>query len=382
MQMVHYKKDVYRAIVSVEEEAVLKDGDVVNRPYRSALTVNTYTRGSDATIQDLTDTTETLTVGTNKIIAFYVDDFDAIQSHYPTANKYADDAAVKLGNNIDGDVMGEYDVAANVVDDADLGGTAANGITVTVQNIDRIFTAALRKLMSQNAPTDKLFAVISPQFYQVLLERLAGKESALGDSTGTNGNVGTYMGFKLYVSNNCGWSAKLLIGTLPTDGDTVVINGVTFTFETGTIDAAGKVKAVTDAATSITNLVAAINAPGTTSATFQALSAANQALMYNITATAVSGGLTLKAEGWSYVAVSETLTAAADIWTAALQIQHQLFGVVGAIDLVIQHRPTLQVKDVPTKLGKNFLTGLLYGLKTFLEGTYWLVDVKTRSDAY
>lgn len=380
--MVHHKKDVFRAIVSMAEEANLKDGDTVNRPYRSSLTVDVYTRGSDVTIQDLTDTNEALTIATNQVVGFYVDDLDALQSHYPTANQYADDAAVKLGNQIDGDVMGEYDTATNDVDEADVGGTAANGITVTVANIDRIFTAALRKLMAQNAPTDKLFAVISPQFYQVLLERLSGKESALGDNTGTNGHVGRYMGFELYVSNNCGWSAKLLIGTLPTDADTVVINGVTFTFETGTIDAAGKVKAVTDAATSITNLVAAINAPGTTSATFQAVSAANQLLLKNITATAVSGGLTVKAEGWSYVAVSETLTAAADVWTPALQIQHLLFGVKGAIDLVIQKRPYLQIKDVPTKLGKNLLTGLLYGLKTFAEGTSWLVDVNVRSDAY
>ncbi len=382
MQLVHHKLDVYRAIANFEEESGLKDGDTVHRPYRSALTVDDYTRGTAFTVQDITDADESMSINKQKVIPIYVDDFDGVQSHYPSANKYADDAAAYLSNNIDGSILAEVANASNTIDDSDFGGTASNGHTLTAATVLKLFTVANKKLSRQNAGMKNRFAVISPEVKQVLLEYLAGKETQKGDEYGQNGNCGMFFGFDLYESNSTYWTGKLLIGTLPTDGDTVVVNGVTFTYETGTIDAAGKVKAVTDAATSITNLVAAINAPGTTSATFQALSAADQKLMKGISATAVSGGLTVAAEGKGYVVVSETLTAAADIWTAALQVQHIMFGIKGAIDVVIQDKVKLQIKDVPDKLGKNLVTSVLFGKKTFAEGAKWLVDAKIRSDAY
>src|SRR3990167_4199454 len=121
MQRRHERSDVFRAIASFEEQAQLKQGDTVNRPYRSSLVAQTYTRGSDVTFQDLTNTNETLSVNQSQIIPFYVDDLDELQTNYRNAAEYADDAAVKLGNRIDGDVLGEYDQApsANQLDYGD-----------------------------------------------------------------------------------------------------------------------------------------------------------------------------------------------------------------------------------------------------------------------
>lgn len=386
MQIVHHKNDVYFAICNFEEQEKLTKGDTVHRPYRSTLSVVDYTRGTAVTIQDITDTDENLQVTTAKIVPFYVDDLDALQHNYRVANQYADDSAKFLGNWIDGDVLGEYDQATSSVDDGDLGGTDANGITVTTANIQKIFAIAGRKLDRLNIGRDKRFAVISPFFHQVLLEYLAGRESSLGDSTGLNAHVGKYMGFNLHLSNNLGWSATLAFGTVPTANDTVVINGVTFTYK-ATPAAAGEVDIGGDAPTSLDNLVAAVNnsngyAAGAGSATaYFEVSAANRALLRGITATDGTTQMTLKSEGRGAIAVSETLTAAADVWTAAKQIEHQLFGRQGAIDLVIQKRPVLDVRPVPDKLGSNFLPHTLYGLKTFREGKDMLVDVQRRSDA-
>lgn len=386
--MVHHRNDVFRQIASFEEQAQLKHGDTVHRPYKSSLAVQSYTRGTAVTIQDLTNTDETLTVTTAKIVPFYVDDLDELQSAYSNANEYADDAAMKLSNVIDGDVLGEYVNATSKVDDEEISaGTSGNGFTLTVANVQKAFVSAKQKLRKQNIrwSEGELFAVISPEFEAVLLDYLAGKESILGDKTGVAGHIGRYMGFDLYVSNSVGWSAVLQCGTLPTDGDTVTINGVTFTFETGTVDVAGEVKAETDADTSFGYLKNSINAPGTSvSGQFQALSSANQALLAGITAThdTSANTITLRAEGWGNIVVSETLTAAADIWTVATQIQHNLFGKKGATDVVIQAEPKLVTKEVPDKLGKNFLPHTLYGLKTFTEGAKKLVDVRIRSSTF
>ena len=58
MQRKHNKVDVYRAIANYEEEGTLKMGNIVDRPYRSSLSV--YDLGSEVsyTRQDITDTSE------------------------------------------------------------------------------------------------------------------------------------------------------------------------------------------------------------------------------------------------------------------------------------------------------------------------------------
>lgn len=387
--MIHHRNDVFRQIASFEEQPQLKHGDTVHRPYKSSLAVQSYTRGTAVTIQDLTNTDETLTVTTAKIVPFYVDDLDELQSAYSNANEYADDAAIKLSNVIDGDVLGEYANATSKVDDVEISaGTAGNGFTLTVANVQKAFVFAKQKLRKQNIrwQEGELFAVISPEFEAVLLDYLAGKESILGDKTGVAGHIGRYMGFDLYVSNSVAVSAVLAYdATIPTATDTVTINGVVFTFQTTIGSTAGNVLAVTDGVTSFTNLKNFINAPGTTSANQVALTSANQALMAGITAT-ISGGatgtLTIIAEGWGNVVVAETLTPAADVWTAATQIQHQLFGKKGATDVVIMQEPKLVTKEVPDKLGRNFLPHTLYGLKTFTQGAKMLVDIRVRSGTF
>lgn len=387
MQMIHEKEVVYRAICNFEEREVLRDGDTVARPYRSAMVPQTYVKGTAVSIQDVTATEENLVVNVAKIVPFYVDDLDRIQNKWNTVNAFSEDASNDLYQIVDGDVLGEYDQATSALDNYDFGGTLTDGLTITTSNILQVFARASKKLDALNIKAKDRFAVISPQFKQVLVEYLGGKESLLGDSTGENGNIGRYGGFELYVSNALGWSASLAFGTNPTADDTVVINGVTFTFK-ATPAAAGQVDIGADAAASLVLLVAAVNntngyaaGAGSASAYFE-VTAANRALLAGVTATNATSAMTLKGEGVSYLVVSETLTAAADIWTLAKQIQHNLFGKKKAIDLVIQKAPSVEFRMVQDKLGRNVLPWVLYGLKTFNEGKPQLVDVRMRSDAF
>jgi hypothetical protein len=414
MQLTHHKVDVFRAICNFEEQSNLKDGDSVNRPYRSKMVGQTYSRGTAFTVRDISKTNEKLEVNTAKVAPFYVDDLDALQSQHKDMNDFADDSVIVLGNIIDGDVLGEYDVAASSVSEADItsGGSSANGISLDTGNVQSIFAKAKMKLKRKNAlggntvpkvpggalrGTKNLFAVISPDFEAVLLEYLAGKETVLGDETGMSGHMGKYYGFDLYVSNSLGWSGYLAMASVPTAGDTVVIQvplkeTVTFTFrDTGDVDTAGEVYYGLSANAARVNLAALINSPSTTSAgVYVALSSTLgtsgfspiDSLQGIVATNDTSAGIAIKAEGVSFLIVSETLTAAADIWTLAKQIQHSLFGIKGAIEVIIQKEPNVEVKDVPDKIGKNIVPWTLYGLKTFKEGTVQLVDVKIRTDAY
>lgn len=389
MQEMHKRVDVFRQIASFEEQAQLKHGDTVHRPYRSSLRARTYTRGTAVTIRDLTNTDETLQVTTAKVIPFYVDDLDELQSAYKNANEYADDAAIELANVIDGDVLGEYDVATSKVDDVEINnGTAGDGFVLSPSNVKKVFVQAKAKIRKQHIKfrEGELFAVISPEFEAVLLEYLADKDSMLGDKTGVAGHIGRYMGFDLYVSDAVAWSGVLALPTIPTAGDTITINGVVLTAAAdGAATNAGDFSieaAVDDGAANLVNLINGTGTPGADD--YIELSAANRDLLQGFTASynTTTNLLTVKAEGWGNVVVSETLTPAGDVWTTATQIQHQLFGKKGATDVVIQAAPKLEIKEVPDKLGKNFLPHTLYGIKTFAEGAKKLVDVRVQSSTF
>lgn len=391
MQVIRHKVAIYRAIANFEEQVNLKKGDKVHRPYRSALTVNAVGTGGSYTRQDITDTDESLTVDQEYEVSFYAKDATLIQTNYKEANHYADDASEKLTAWIDGVVFGQYDQADSIVANYEMGGggSASDGIgfTLTTSNVLNVFGKANKAMDRLNLSRKNRWGAISGEFFDILWQFIAGKDSALGDSTGKNGHIGSYGGFQLFLSNNLGWSARLEFGTNPTDGDTITINGVALTWKATLGTTAGNIHICSDAAHSLDNLVASINAPGTnvaeaTDAGFRAVSAANQKLLKGITATDGATYMTLKGEGWGYCVVSETLTAAADIWTTTKQLQHCLFGQGRPIDVVVQKYPKLEIKDRSGYIGKDFVTWMLYGVKTFDEGDAQLVDVQIRSDAF
>lgn len=375
------KVNVFSMISNYRLEPILTKGQQAHRPYMSDIVVNTLSSEGAFTRQDITSTDEYLTVDQEKEASFYVKDIDHWQSHYPTREEQAKKAARRLMNHVDGNVLGEYDAATYNLSDGDFGGTTGNGITLTTSNVGQIFTKARQKLgLADNDQDESKWAVISEEFYTVLQDKLADRESDLGDEMSRNGYVGKYMGFKLYKSNALGSSYSLAYdATTPTATNTVTINGVVFTFQTTIGSTAGNVLAATDGVTSLTNLKNFINDPGTTSATQVALSTANQNLLKGITAS-ISGGatgtLTLKVEGKGSINVSETLTPAADVWTTGLQIQHVLMGQGKPVDVVVQKYPKMFLQDRTGYIGKDVVNYLVYGLKTFADGARRMVDVK------
>jgi hypothetical protein len=385
MQEKFWTKNVFRPQANFRLESDLKDGDTVKRVYRSATVPQDYTRGSDVTFQDLTNTAETLTVDKQPVIPFYIDDLDALQSHYDERARYTEDTTNQMANIINGWYTAEVVNATSTIDAADFGGTASTGAIITLANIQKLFALAQKKVSRLNTWSDgKMFANLTPDLYQVLLEYLSGKESALGDKTGENGHMGRYYGFDLYVSNGGYWTGRLGIATQPTDGDTVTINGVTFTFKTTLGSTAGNVLIGASNDTALTNLAALINAPGTTTAQGVALSADNQAKLYGATATAdtTNNILTLTYRGVGAPVVSETLTAAADTWVTGYNISHNMFGVKGAVDFVIQKQPGIQIEKAENRLGYKVIPYTLFGRKTFADGAKKLLNVKVDTTQY
>ena len=413
-QSTHYKIPVYPAITNYRLKADLKKGQIVKRTYARQLVAKTMGGGGEFTRQTIIDTEESLTVDQEKDASFYVKELDEVQNHLPVRTKYARNSNVAIHQQIDAFVLGLYASFSSSLSASYFGGTSGNGIEVTAANVPQIFSgvnlllqranifinvaAKFTAVKSEDSQFDMGVAVISPDVYGKIIERLEGKASALGDTVGVQGHVGKYMGYELFVSNQLAWTGVLYLPTNPTDGDTLVINGVTLTFK-DTVDAgitAGQIEIgstvdVTRAtlSTFITGGGATTTADSTVgtnavSATPNSTGFSDQDRLANITATNSNSAdtMTIVALGKGFMTVSETFTSANNIWNTGTQIQHCLIGVANAIDLVIQVAPKLDVRKRDGFVGWDIITWGAWGGKVFNDGIVKMVDVKVSTEVY
>ena len=382
-----YKTVIFRELANFEEEAVLTDGQIVDRPYRSDIVIENYTKGTALTAQDLTANSDTLTVNVIKAALLYVDNVDKLQNKYSAVNAWTDEGGRRLAIGIDARFLYQAFSANDTIDDGDIGGTSGNGIVTATSNVDDVFAALNLKFDANNVPDDERNLAASPQFLSKLWLRVSSKQSGLGDKTAQNGNVGTYAGIKLFKTNNLTGSARWTPGDAltPTAGETLTIQSITFTWQTTIGTTAGNVLAVTDMPTSIDNLVALINAGGASSdsgVSNVALSTANQRVVQDWVAVDGTTYIEVRAMGASYLTVSGS--QAADVWTANKQLQNMLATRDKAIDAVIQKNPSVEMASTVSagKSGMNALALELFAVGTFNQGKNEIFRVLLRSDAY
>lgn len=377
-----YKSTVYKALASSEEQATLSMGQIVDRPYRSNLVVEDYTKGTAASAQDLSATSDQLTINKQKTILMYIDDVDKIQNKWDAAKVWADEAGKRLAIAIDAEFLYEVVNANNTVDDGDIGGTSGNSITLTVSNIQNVVAKINRKLDIQNVDVEQKnrFWVISPQIKDILWQYIAGKETLLGDKTGEFGNMGRWGGLELFMSNNLTASAVWTPANNPSDEGTITIDGVVFTFQSVIGTTAGNVLQTTDTATTLASLAALINAPGTTAADRVAFTGADLRTVQEMVAVATSTAITVYHKGKSFMTVLSS--EAADVWSK--QTQHSLAGVKRSIDVVVQQEPDVQMASTVSngKRGMNVMPLTVFGTKTFNQGKNEIVNVKVSSSAF
>lgn len=387
-QRVFLRKNVALKIADTSFNSTMKSGQVLTRTYRSTLSTDVpqvYVRWTDITINDITDTAETLTVNRQFADGFYIDNMDEIQSKYDQAARYGEDYAMRLTNQVDAEVLGEVLNAANTVDAGSVGWTAGQGIALTTSNVFLTYTAARKKLIKQNVASTDWFAVISPEFQEIVTQYYASKNTSLGDNASENGFFAKIMWFDNYVSNNLTCTAVLSLATQPTNTDPITIGGVTFTFVSVIGTTAGNVLIGADVDATRANLATLINAPSTTTSTGVALSTANAKIFAARVSAAndnTADTLTVTRKWTGTLTVTETLTDATDTRTATKQKQHCFFGVRGNPVLVMQKMPKVQFKEEPKKDGWNILNTVLFGVKTFRDNSYNMVNVPIRADAF
>ena len=361
-------KLVSREIANFEEQAVLRDGDMVHRPYYSDVVVNDYTKGVDVTVQDVAATDEYLLVNKSKEVTIYIDAIDVKQNKYDAANKYIDRMTYALKKDIDGTFLKEVLNAEYMISDGDFGGTPGNPLTVSVSNAFALFTKTEAKMNANDIEDTKpWFFAITPDVKAAiqqtnLVNGFNQADAALRGTLKGMGYLGTWGNFNIFVSNNIAHSNTVTVSSLAA-ADTLTINGVTITFAAAPA-AAGECKPTAAA------LIGMINGVMATAGDFVDFSASDRAKLIAVGASAAANGSDVD------IITNGHVTYAQSGVTLGGEVAHCWAGQYGCTDMVIQKDVEIQKNKEPKKTGYNYLAWTLYGVKTFVEGAKRCIDVR------
>lgn len=378
---VFQKTLVAKEIMNTRFESALTYGGSVTRVALdlSGVQVRSTVRGAASTIDAITDTPESLTINLEKEAVFYLSDGEVTQTGPLNAMQFAGkEIARKLAVDLDGRCFGEIPNASYSFDNGDLttGTSSGTAITLSSTTVPQMVTrlgAKLRNKNNQEVMTN-MALVIDSYGASDISQFIISKNIDLAGATFKNGYAGDVSSAQMYISENLPSTATLVSTGTFSDDDTVTVNGVVFTMKTTLGATAGNVLIGANAAASITNLTALINAPTVTTAQGVALtSATDLEIISHITAVATSATvMTINGVGTGRLTLSETATNFS--WATNTLLCY--YGKKGAIDLVIQDMKEVDVRQTADRRGNNVFSSYLAGIKTFADGAKKFLQVK------
>lgn len=384
-QEVFQKTLVAKEVANTRFEPTLKYGESVERVAFdiSAVRVRDVSRGVASTIDAIGDSSELLLINLEKEAVFHISDGEVKQAGpLNPGEKIGAEIAMKVAIDLDARVFAEVQNALYDFDNGDLTTTASTGTPITLSSttVPQLVSRMGAKLKRKNNQlvTTNMCLVVDAYAASDITQYLLGKSIDLAGYTFKNGYTGDVSNAQLYTSENLTGEAVLGLATQPTDGDTVVIGGITFTFKTTLGSTAGNVLIGASADAARANLAALINAPATTTAQGVALSAADQIIVQEVlklTATNndTTNKMTIVGIGSGRLDLSETFTDATDAWDK--NFIHSYYGKKGAIDLVVQDMKEVDMRKTADRRGTNVFTSYLAGVKTFADGSKKFLDV-------
>lgn len=342
----------------------------------------TYTPGTDITATPLTGSKETLEVDTFLASLVSIDDTEEKQSIIDLGSKVASRMMKDHNNRIEQAVLGQVTNALHTLDDGNVGGTSGNNMVLDTDVVPQVFVSADTKLDAIDAPKAGRTAVVGGHFMRWLKLQQAGRDTVFGDGVNTRGVVTNLFGWDIIESNNLPYTAVLTMVVQPTDGDTVTIAGVTFTFRTTQGALPGSVNICSTVDLTRANFATSLNALATTvaeatDAGYNAISDENVFLLRDkrrIVAVNSNSADTLTITGFGDITVAEVLTEPTDTWGS--QRQDALFCVRGCVDQVVQMPPKIEVTRAPLQFADLVKSMLGYGVKTYADGAREMVRAK------
>jgi len=184
------------------------DTKILHNPYLTDPTVQTGTRSSPYAFQAITETDESITINTFKILPMFIDRADLAQSGYLKQMEMSDRQAVLLNEEIEKGVYGYYG-SLTTFDDSTLEG-GSGSITVSATNIDDIIRGVHQQILTANGGAlldqNGAFFVWRPADFNLLwafasANGFVTSDQALRNGLGSGFGGFEYMGFTHYTSN-------------------------------------------------------------------------------------------------------------------------------------------------------------------------------------
>ena len=341
----------------------LKDGQVIEWPETTDLRVQSYSAGTDLTIDDTTATSSQMTINSSRAVTYNYDPVQVKQAKANWAMDLAKQAAHRMANDVDRSLI------STGVSAVSAGNTIAGG-TVSTSTMLSLMTQAKALLFRNNATDGELFCLCDADRIALLTQTFIQNGFQVSDTTLRNSFEGMSVGFKVYSTNNLPTSVTLTVDTNPTANDTMTIYGITWTFKASAA-AAGEITIGANAAATQTNIVNALTGSGSG---FVDVSVTDRRKLYNMYLSCsafASNVATLTGVG--KIAGSETFTAGTNIF--GTETTQMLFGRRGAVSLGMQIEPTVYLREEPKQLVTNHITHTLYGTKVFSRDVNRLVKV-------
>lgn len=354
-------------VCSTQFREELVDGDTINFPQMSDLTVQSYAQGTDLSITALNASQSQLLVNSSKAATFPLDPVQERQAKANYGAVMAKQAAFRLANQIDKDVIAAGISAAS---------TSISGGTQSSSTMYATFTNARAALFRNNATDAELFAIVDAERVALLAQTFVVNGFQLADSMLEHSFAGSAHGFKVYTSNNIPASVTLTLAVQPTANDTFTLYGTTWKFvANGTAANAGEISLGANVAATQPIVVTAINGTGTPGASTYIDVARDSRDVYtnnSVSASAFAANVTT-ITGVGKLGLSVSMTSASNL--AGTETTSMLFGRMGAISLGMQMMPNLYIREEPKQLTRNYITHTLYGVKVFSRDAKRLVVV-------
>lgn len=196
------------------------DSKVLHNPYMTDAVVQTGTRGSAYTYQDIVITDENISIDTFRILPQFIDRADLAQQTFVKQMELADSQGVLLNEAIETIVMASYS-QMTAFDNSKIGGAAGN-IVVSQSNVDDIIRGLKREIRKANGEDlmnrNGVFIVWRPEDFELLEAYVQANGFSTADSALKAGTAQgfTYMGVQHWSSNKltAGHLIGGVIGTL------------------------------------------------------------------------------------------------------------------------------------------------------------------------
>lgn len=384
-QAVFQKVLVGLEIANTRFEKVLTYGASVKRVKYGlgGIRVRNITLNTNRTIDPLNDSSETLLVNKNKGSDFRVSKKELIQAGpLKPGETIGAEVGKKVARYVDADILYETKNALYTFDTGDLTTMSSNGtpIVLSTTNLPQVPAQGRAKLRRNNQDLTNLVWVLDGYACSIVEQFLVGKQIDIAGATFKNGYAGPIGNADLYVSENLTADAVITMTANPTNGQTFIVNGFTFTFVTTIGATPGNVLIEAGVDATRDNLILALTQDSTNAGVKHVLftdvdPTYDQSALLDLQLAAVDSDvadtITITGTGSGRLVFGGSAT-----YTKTKNYIHSYFGKRGAIDVVIQEMVDMEMVDDPYQRAKIVRADAIYGIKTFDDGKRQFLDVQ------